>query len=66
MKDAGLEEMRGTIFYCEYKEGRGNLNSYLKGKHMRTDEKSLVSRSLEMRINIEKKYLRVGSLPNYE
>jgi len=66
MKDAATEELRGWIFYCEYKEGRGNINTYLKGKHIRTNDNSLESRSLEMRINIGKKILRVGSLPNYE
>jgi len=55
VKDAtSMEELNGCLDYCEYREGGGYLNTFLKGKAIRTDDNSLESRSLEMRINIEK------------
>ena len=38
----------------------------IKGKSILTDDNSLETRSLEVRINIQRRILRVGSLPNYE
>lgn len=38
----------------------------IKGKPILTDDKSLVNRSLEVRISIERRILRVGSLPSYD
>lgn len=58
--------MIGHLYYSEYEGDKGDLNTLVKGKAFRTDANSLDKKSLEMRINIEKKILRVGSLPNYE
>ena len=52
------------LCYSEYGIGWAHINTVLKGKDMRTDDNSLERRSLEMRINIEREILRVGSLPN--
>jgi len=49
-----MEELNGCLDYCEYREGGGYLNTFLKGKAIRTDDNSLERRSLEMRINIER------------
>ena len=54
------------LCYSEYGIGWAHINTVLKGKDMRTDDNSLERRSLEMRINIEREILRVGSLPNCE
>ena len=54
------------LCYSEYGIGWAHINTVLKGKDMRTDDNSLERRSLEMRINIEREILRVGSLPNYD
>ena len=55
----------GKLYYSEYM-GQGSLQTVFKGKTIRTDDYSLERRSLEMRINIERQILRVGSLPNYD
>jgi len=55
-----------VVWYSEYGEVFGHLKTLLKGKPIWTNDKSLERRSLEMRINIERQILRVGSLPNYE
>jgi len=53
-KDDTTDLPNGMLHYYEKREGAGHLNTYLKGKAIRTDDDSLESRSLEMRINIEK------------
>jgi len=53
-KDATTLVIKGCLEYSELREGGGDLNTYLKGKVIRTNDYSLESRSLEMRINIEK------------
>ena len=60
------ESINGVVWYSEYGEIYGHLKTLLKGKPIWTNDKSLERRSLEMRINIERQILRVGSLPNYE
>jgi len=40
-------EIYGTL-------SRGNINTLMKGKAIKTDDNSLERRSLEMRINIKK------------
>jgi len=42
------------------------LNTLVKGKDILNYDWSLGNRSLEIRININKKMVRVGSLPNYD
>jgi len=42
------------------------LNTLVKGKDILNYNWSLGIRSLEIRININKKMVRVGSLPNYD
>ena len=46
--------LKGCLDYFEYEEGDGDLNTYLKGKPIRTYDNSLERRSFEMRINIER------------
>jgi len=53
-----------NLCYCEYEDG-GGLHTLVKGLSILTDDNLLVSRSLEVHINIQKRILRVGSLPNY-
>jgi len=43
-----------NLHYSEWREGGGDLNTYLKGNPIRTDANSLERKSLEMRINIER------------
>jgi len=53
-KDNTTKWPNGSLFYSEYKEGDGRLNTLLKGKAIWTNDNSLEKRSLEMRINIQK------------
>jgi len=53
-KDAITELPKSRLRYSEYQEGCGDISTLLKGKAIRTDDKSLEIRSLEMRINIKK------------
>jgi len=46
--------LKGCLDYSEWREGNGDLNTYLKGNAMWIDDDSLEIRSLEMRINIER------------
>ena len=48
------QEFIGLLSYSEKREGCGSLNTYLKGKEIRTNDNSLERKSLEMRINIKK------------
>jgi len=48
------DELNGLLVYSKLREGYGDLNTYLKGKAMWTDDNSLERRSLEMRINIKR------------
>lgn len=67
MRDSKKDTTRGQdekLCYSEY-EGIYGLNTLVKGKSILTNDNSLESRSLEVRINIEKKILKVGSLPDY-
>ena len=51
--------------YSEYGEDCG-VTKLVKGPPMITADKNLEKRSLEMRINLQSRLLRVSSLPNYE
>jgi len=58
------EGIHQSYHYSEY--CRGHLETVVKGKLLRADDRSLERRILEMRINIERQFLRVGSFPNYD
>jgi len=47
-------------------KGTYGLNKSVKGHPILTGDGSIKKRSLEVRIHLQEKYLRVGSLPNYE
>lgn len=68
MRDLNKDNTQGSEENLCYYESNGNLglNSLVKGKSILIDDKSLVNRSLEVRINIQRRILRVGSLPNYD
>jgi len=53
VKDGSTWELMKWLEYSEYGQD-GHVNTLLKGKDIRTKNKSLTKRSLEMRINIEK------------
>lgn len=42
------------------------VNKLVKGPPIITNDKSMERKSLECRINIEKRVLKVGTFPNYE
>jgi len=52
------------LCYCEYGYEKG-VTKTMKGPPIRNDKK-YERRSLEVRINLQRKLLRVASLPNYE
>ena len=47
-------------------DGYGHIKTQIKGESIRTKDNSYEKRSLEMRIHIERRILKVGSLPNYD
>lgn len=47
-------------------KGTYGLNKQVKGPPMITAEDSIKKKSLEVRIHLQEKYVRVGTLPNYE
>ena len=53
------------VFYSEW-SGNYDINTKIKGESIRTKDNSLEKRSLEMRIDIQRRILKVGSLPNYD
>ena len=62
--DSGLDDGE-ILYYSEYND-YGNINTQIKGQSIRTNDDSLEKRSLEMRISIQRRILKVGSLPNYD
>ena len=68
VQDSKKSSKSGELDYLSYYEYNGGvgINTLIKGKSILTDDYSLEARKLEIRINIQKKFLRVGSLPNYE
>jgi len=55
----------GKLSYCEYR-GCYGLNKWVKGFPILTEDNNLETKTLEVRINIEKKIIKVGELPDYE
>lgn len=47
-------------------KGTYGLNKMVKGHSIIAGDDSTKKRSLEVRIHLQEKYVRVGSLPNYE
>ena len=50
---------------CYHEQGSGFVNKPINGPPLITNKK-WKSRSLEVRINLQKKFFRVASLPDYE
>ena len=46
--------------------GKCGVNKLVKGPPIITNDKSMERKSLECRINISKRILKVGTFPNYE
>jgi len=63
-KDSTWGENKKLSYY-EYNGGKG-INILIKEKSILTNDNSLETRNLETRINLSRRILRVGSLPNYE
>jgi len=53
------------LCYREY-NGRGHINTQIKGQSIKNNDNSYEERSLEMRISIQRRILKIGSLPNYD
>jgi len=64
-KDALTLNIGDYLCYSEY-NGGSDINTQLKGQSIRTKDDSLEKRSLEIRVNIQRRILKVGSLPNYD
>ena len=54
-----------VVRYSEYSDN-GHIKTQIKGESIRTKDYSLEKRCLEMRIDIQRRILKVGSLPNYD
>ena len=68
MKDSNKDTNPGytdKLSYCEYRGCHG-LNNWVKGFPILNEDNSIETKILEVRINIEKKILKVGLLPDYE
>jgi len=63
--DGSIFNTSEYVYYCEY-DDCGDFNTQIKGESIKINENSLEKRSLEMRINIQRRILKVGSLPNYD
>ena len=68
VQDSKIDSKWGDNEFLSYFECYGGygINTLIKGKSIYSNDCSLETRSLEIRINIEERILRVGSLPNYE
>lgn len=54
-----------NLCYYEYR-GYCGINTLVRGEPILNNKYTLKSRTLEMRINIQNKLLKVSSLPNYD
>jgi len=50
--------------YYDYSNSNG-ITKYIKGNPMQTGSKAIGRHSFEVRIHLDEKLLRVGSLPDY-
>ena len=64
-KDVGGFSASDIVCYSEC-NGSGDIYTQIKGESIRTKDNSYEKRCLEMRIDIQRRIIKVGSLPNYD